>query len=144
MLTTYAAYVPAHTQPAASTLSPRASAPNTQLDSFDTVLAAMENELANERAKRMPEEEPADMEEDEELGEEDVELLQQLLASGASIPESLQRFADTSGASSTEIDALANFLESFKAQNGGAGPLSNLAGRLGVGSLPRDADGRPS
>lgn len=143
MFTTYAAYVPAHTQPAASAASPRASAPNTQLDSFDTVLAAMENELANERAKRIPEPEPTDMEEDEELGEEDAELLQQLLASGASIPESLQRFAGTSGASSTEIDALANFLESFKAQNGVAGPLSNLAGRLGVGPLPRDTDTRP-
>lgn len=104
----------------------------------------MENELANERARHVREPEPTDMEEDEELGEEDAELLQQLLASGASIPESLRQFADTNGASSTEIDALANFLESFKAQDGVAGPLSNLAGRLGVGPLPRDADARPS
>ncbi|WFC96341.1 hypothetical protein MBRA1_002998 [Malassezia brasiliensis] len=138
------AYVPAHTQPAAPASPPQNSVPNSQLDSFDTVLAAMENELAKEHAKHMRDPEPTDMEEDEELGEEDAELLQQLLATGASIPESLQRFADTSGASSTEIDALANFLESFKAQNGAAGPLSNLAGRLGVGPLPRDADARPS
>lgn len=115
--------------------------PNENIDSFDAVLEAMEKELEKERAKQPLDPEPADMDVDEdELNEEDAELLQHLLASGNSIPESLQHFAQTHDASSTDINALGSFLESFKAQAGLPGPVSNLAGRFGIGALPRDAD----
>lgn len=115
------------------------SQPNEKLDSFDAVLEAMERELVSEREKHAPSIE-MEVDDDDELNEEDAELLQQLLASGASLPESLQRFSSENGVADTDLNALASFLESFKAQGGHAGPVTNLAGRLGVGALPRDTD----
>lgn len=115
--------------------------PNPQLNSFDTVLAAMEKELTAERAKRSGTDTPAAaaMDVDEELSPEDQELLQQLLASGAPLPESLRRFAEDNDVEDADVEMLGNFLESFKAQGAGAGPVSNLSGRFGTGNLPRDA-----
>ena len=79
------------------------------------------------------------MDVDEELSPEDQELLQQLLASGAPLPESLRRFAEDNDVEDADVEMLGNFLESFKAQGAGAGPVSNLSGRFGTGNLPRDA-----
>lgn len=133
------AFVPsshAHAKPQTSSKS------QVPLDSFDAVLDAMEKELMKERAKNTEPKDPTDMEEgsDEELNEEEQELLQQLLASGGFLPESLRHFAQDSGASSMEVDALSHFLESFKAQEGRPGPVGTLSARLGVGALPRDAE----
>ena len=38
-----------------------------------------------------------------------------------------------------DYNLIKNFLQSFKAQGGLSGPVSNLAGRLGAGVLPRDS-----
>ena len=110
--------------------------PEGKLDSFDAALSAMERELEAERARQAPD---MDIENDDEsLDEEDAELLQQLLTTIGSLPETLQRFAETTGTNDADVKMLQNFLESFKAQGGRPGPVSTLSGRLGVGALPRD------
>lgn len=117
-------------------------APNPALNSFDAVLGAMEAELETARqhgraSARQPAAE-AEAESEDELTAEDAELLQKLVASGDSIPESLKHFADSSGADERDVEMLGNFLESFKAQGAEAGPVGTLLQRLGVGALPRD------
>ncbi|WFD34236.1 hypothetical protein MCUN1_001073 [Malassezia cuniculi] len=111
--------------------------PNPMLNSFDAVLGAMEAELEAARKAQGPVD-PVEDVHDDEITPEDAELLHQLLATGGSIPESLQRFADETGTSAPEVEMLRNFLESFKAQGSDAGPVGTLLGRLGVGALPRD------
>ncbi|KAE8222876.1 hypothetical protein CF319_g4003 [Tilletia indica] len=127
-------------------------------DGFYTLMDQMDAELAKakankvngkgkgklptsaSRADRAPATEQMDLDDDgdldededsdEELDAQDAELLQKLL--------SAQGGPGSGGALGP--DMLANFLESFKAQGSGPGPVSNLAGRLGVGRLPRDDD----
>ncbi|CAD6905063.1 unnamed protein product [Tilletia controversa] len=77
-----------------------------------------------------------DDDDDDELDLQDAELLRKLLS--AQGDSSRTGGGSTNGVPSS--DMLANFLESFKAQGSGPGPVSNLAGRLGVGKLPRDDD----
>ncbi|WFD45104.1 hypothetical protein MPSI1_003781 [Malassezia psittaci] len=117
-----------------------------KLDSFDTVLDAMERELHSKQTSSLSSSHTAmelENDEDDELNEEEAELLQKLLASGGSLPASLERFANTHDLQNTDINALASFLESFKAQEGHAGPVTNLAGRLGLGALPNDQPSSP-
>ena len=113
---------------------------NPALNSFDAVLGAMEAELEAVRRSRDAEEahQEPDAPVDNELDPEEAELLQHLLATGGSIPDSLQHFAETTGAGDADVEILGNFLESFKAQGSDAGPVGTLLGRLGVGALPRD------
>lgn len=103
------------------------------LERLDAVLDAMERELAKQRPKDM------DVEEEPELDDEDAELLQHLLASGMSLPDSLQRFVTENNVNEAEAAMLGDFLESFAAQGGRPGPVGTLSARLGVGALPRDA-----
>lgn len=79
-----------------------------------------------------------DVDEEPPLNDEDAELLQHLLASGMSLPDSLQRFATEHNVDEADVAMLSDFLESFTAQGGRPGPVGTLSGRLGVGALPRD------
>ncbi|KAK0517728.1 hypothetical protein OC834_007995 [Tilletia horrida] len=69
-----------------------------------------------------------------ELDAQEAELLQKLVRSQG---EALRQ-AGGGGGGSEEAEMLANFLTSLRAQGAAPGPVSNLAGRLGVGHLPRD------
>ncbi|KAK0518219.1 hypothetical protein OC835_007917 [Tilletia horrida] len=68
-----------------------------------------------------------------ELDAQEAELLQKLVRSQG---EALRQAGG--GGGSEEAETLANFLTSLRAQGAAPGPVSNLAGRLGVGHLPRD------
>ncbi|KAK0541493.1 hypothetical protein OC844_008053, partial [Tilletia horrida] len=71
-----------------------------------------------------------------ELDAQEAELLQKLVRSQG---EALrQAGGGGGGGGSEEAEMLANFLTSLRAQGAAPGPVSNLAGRLGVGHLPRD------
>lgn len=118
------------------------------LASLDAALDAMEQELqertrpsTSKSSGRAMLSDPMEEDEDaEDLNEEETELLHHLLASGMSLPESLQRFATEHDVHNADVEMLGHFLESFKAQNGHPGPVGTLSQRLGVGSLPRDTD----
>lgn len=128
---------------------PAASAkqqPNSRLDSFETMMAAMDAELSKARQASKPtagtsvprattttrmtldneQSNLSDDDEDFDFGDLDAELA-----------EALKR--DESDAAPTDYTLIKNFLESFKSQNGLAGPVSNMFGRLDKDfSLPRD------
>lgn len=110
----------------------------TSFASLDAALDTMERELAYRT--QMSKSAPADdHDDDEELNPEETELLQHLLVSGVSLPDSLKRFASEHDVNNDEVEMLGHFLESFKAQGGRPGPVTTLSQRLGVGSLPRDS-----
>ncbi|KAE8213993.1 hypothetical protein CF327_g2564 [Tilletia walkeri] len=129
-------------------------------DGFYTLMDQMDAELAKAKANkvngngkgkgkvpksasrtdRAPATEQMDLDDDEddfdeELDAQDAELLQKLLSAQGG-----GGLGIGGGGGALGPDMLANFLESFKAQGSGPGPVSNLAGRLGVGRLPRDED----
>jgi len=79
---------------------------------------------------------------EDELSAQDAELLKNLLSSNSE--GSLASLANVGGGTDSkgnpnddQINLISNFLESFKAQGGDAGPVGNLANRMGV-RLPRD------
>lgn len=128
--------------------------PNPELDSFESVMKAMEDHLAQIRSsagaakpaavsgKTPKEKDPkgkgqskkAQKNEPEE--EQDIEKamdaeLRGLMQEGDDDDEPMD--------STMDYNLIKNFLESFKSQGGLAGPVSNLAGRLQPNSkLPRD------
>ena len=104
------------------------------LASLDAALDSMERELAQAKRHRAPEA----MDDEDELNEEEAELLQHLLASGMSLPDSLKHFSSEHDVHKDDVEMLGDFLESFKAQGGRPGPVGTLSQRLGVGALPRD------
>lgn len=77
---------------------------------------------------------------DEENEDEDLDIEE---AMAAELREALEHASgsdsDSEGGPSVDYNLIKNFLESFKAQGGLSGPVSNLAGRLeGQWGLPRD------
>ncbi|WFD28845.1 hypothetical protein MNAN1_003860 [Malassezia nana] len=100
---------------------------------LDAVLDAMEQELAHVRP------EPMDEEATPVLDDQETELLQHLLASGMSLPDSLQRFATEYNVAEADATMLSDFLTSLSEQGDRPGPVGTLSARLGVGSLPRAA-----
>ncbi|KAL9938135.1 hypothetical protein V8E36_002758 [Tilletia maclaganii] len=109
---------------------------------------------AGQRAQQRPDgmdldadDDPSD-DDDDELDAQDAELLRKLVSGqGDALRQQLGNFGggaggvgkgDGEGEGELSAGMLANFLESLKAQGSGPGPVSNLAGRLGVGRLPRD------
>lgn len=108
--------------------------PKGPLASLDAALDSMERELEHTKGHRALE----PMDDEDELNEEEAELLQHLLASGMSLPDSLKRFSTEHGVHNDDVQMLGDFLESFKAQGGRPGPVGTLSQRLGVGALPRD------
>lgn len=103
------------------------------LERLDAVLDAMERELAHARPEHM-DEDAAPV-----LDDQDTELLQHLLASGMSLPDSLQRFATEYNVDEADATMLGDFLTSLSEQGDRPGPVGTLSARLGVGSLPRAA-----
>ena len=115
---------------------------NQTLDSFEAVMRAMDEELARARNIKTKavrpdtkgkgkSREPTIQEE-----EQDIEA-----AMEAEIKTLLERDEDEEEDVAENIDynLIKNFLESFKSQEGLAGPVSSLAGRLQPGwKLPRD------
>lgn len=158
------AYVPSHTAESqhpfretrtseASDSGPRrpgaATARNPNLDSFEAVMQAMDEELARSRSKAAPAG-PANLPLGEEgkgketapaLGAEegmDIET-----AMDAELKAALEHDEDAevdiSADGGLDYNLIKNFLESFKSQAGLSGPVSNLAGRLQPGwGMPRD------
>lgn len=76
----------------------------------------------------------ADSDSDVELSAQDQELMQKLISSGTNLSD-LAAGGDTPA---LQLNMIQNFLESYKAQGGTAGPVSTLAGRMEVGPLPED------
>lgn len=118
--------------------------PNSRLDSFEALMAAMDTELSKSRqgTQSIPtgsqpkaahpehmaidDEDPASDDEDFDYADLDAELV-----------AALKR--DESESAPADYTMIKNFLESFKSQNGTAGPVSNIFGRLDKDfSMPRD------
>ncbi|KAJ2928898.1 hypothetical protein H1R20_g8201, partial [Candolleomyces eurysporus] len=125
---------------------PRPNA-NPELDSFEAVMQALDQELAKQRPQKAGKaqskgsgkskgkekaEGPVDVDFDIDAIMEDE--LRAVLERDDS-DEEMERD------SSTEYNLIKNFLESFKSQGGLSGPVGNLAGRLQPDwKLPRDQD----
>lgn len=118
---------------------------NPKLDSFETVMEALDQELARNRRSRAPPpetkgkgKEKAILTDDkDEEEDEDIDA-----AMEAELKATLERAEDEdedAGEASMDYGLIKNFLESFKSQGGLSGPVGNLAGRLQPGwKLPRD------
>ncbi len=90
---------------------------------------------AGKAASAPPEEaDDTDMDSDEELSAQDQELISKLISSGTNLSE----LAASDDSPMIQLNTIKSFLESYKAQGGSAGPVSNLAGRMNVGTLPQD------
>ncbi|KAJ7139770.1 SGT1 protein-domain-containing protein [Mycena epipterygia] len=124
---------------------------NPNLDSFEAVMLAMDEELARSRpskSKPASAKAPAPQKPDkgkgkatsivEEEEEEDIDS-----AMDAELKAALEREDDgdeDEGEEPMDYNLIKNFLESFKSQGGLSGPVSTLAGRLQPGwQLPRDS-----
>lgn len=129
---------------------PRPNA-NPELDSFEAVMQALDQELAKLRPGQMNEDAPersakSKGKEKEKMsvdGEEGLDI-------DAAMEEELKTMLEKSGEGEDEdmegmeagmdYNLIKNFLESFKSQGGLSGPVGNLAGRLDPGwKLPRDS-----
>jgi len=128
---------------------------NPNLDSFEAVMQAMEEELKRSQQKgkppatnkpssqRTPSSKPttsAGPSKDDEEEEDDVDIEG---AMAAELREALEHASDSDeegeGEPSIDYNLIKNFLASFKSQGGLSGPVGNLAGRLeGQWGLPRD------
>lgn len=119
----------------------------TDLQSFEEVMQAMDEELAKARAVKHLSQmssskmqtkkgkgkekalEPISEQTDDPEDEMDAELRQALAHEGN----------DSGDETPMDYNLIKNFLESFRSQGGLSGPVSNLAGRLQPGwTLPRD------
>ena len=112
------------------------------LDSFEAVMKAMDEELARVRGPKMQGRQP-DTKGKGKARESTIQEGQDIEAAmEAELEASLDRDDDDDEGNTEEnIDysLIKNFLESFKSQGGLAGPVSSLAGRLQPGwKLPRD------
>jgi hypothetical protein len=117
---------------------------NSNLDSFEAVMQAMDEQLASSReskytsipnakgkgkAKAMVGEHDEDIE-----AAMDAELKASLERGNSDDDDKIDGTEER-----TDYNLIKNFLESFKSQGGLPGPVSNLAGRLQPGwKLPRD------
>lgn len=119
---------------------------NPELDSFETVMNAMDVELSRLQASlRQDDELPSgaarnkgkEKEKASAVEDEDIEA-----AMEAELKATLERGDDDDSGDENEpmdYNLIKNFLESFKSQAGLSGPVSNLAGRLQPGfNFPRD------
>ncbi|KAN0125412.1 SGT1 domain containing protein [Lactarius tabidus] len=155
------AYVPSHTAESqhllretrtsdASESGPhRPGARNPNLDSFEAVMQAMDEELARSRSKAASAG-PADLPLGEkgkgkETGpargaEEGMDIETAMDAElKAALEHDEDAEVDVGADGGLDYNLIKNFLESFKSQAGLSGPVSNLVGRLQPGwGLPRD------
>ncbi|CDU23968.1 related to SGT1 protein [Sporisorium scitamineum] len=135
-----------------STTDAAAQPPALKLDTFESVMAAMEDQLHHLRSTPQPtatsssapdptstQKPPSDA--------EDEELLAHLLKSGSDLPTSLlEQLRGPNRADSVRAEQMESFLRSFQAQaatsgpGSGSGPVDVLMHRFGLGSLPADQD----
>jgi hypothetical protein len=120
---------------------------NPNLDSFEAVMLAMDEELARSRSsksKPAPGKAAKPQKQDkgkgkapESIPEEDIDA-----AMDSELRAALEREDDDEdeGEEPMDYNLIKNFLESYKSQGGLSGPVSTLAGRLQPGwQLPRDS-----
>ncbi|KDQ54784.1 hypothetical protein JAAARDRAFT_37887 [Jaapia argillacea MUCL 33604] len=118
---------------------------NPNLDSFETVMQAMDAELARLKPGSSPSKEKGktkapmlDPMVDDEM---DIEAAMDAEVKAALENQDLDPEDDFDGETPADYNLIKNFLESFKSQAGLSGPVSSLAGRLQPGwNLPRDED----
>ncbi|EIM22403.1 SGT1-domain-containing protein [Wallemia mellicola CBS 633.66] len=109
---------------------------NDKLNSFEAVMAAMDDELAKTTG-RPHSTHPTREDDDDQLRAMDQEL-KSILARVDPHDETLDDDEfESEELQSGDYSTMRNFLESFKAQSGLSGPVSNLAGSFGE-RLPRD------
>ena len=126
---------------------PRPNA-NPELDSFEAVMQALDQELAKLRPSKMnqhasqlsamSEGKAKEVSTDDDMGLDiDAAMAEELKAMLEKADDD-----DMEGMEAgMDYNLIKNFLESFKSQGGLAGPVGNLAGRLDPGwKLPRDQD----
>jgi len=142
----------------AHSAQPRATNPN--LNSFEAVMEAMEEALKSHKEAKSnqgpPSSAPSNASRDKGKGKLRQPSMPELAEEGQDVEEAMAaelKAALETGSDSEDDDAtgedakidytlIKNFLQSFKAQDGLAGPVSNLAGRLeggGAWTLPRDS-----
>lgn len=112
------------------------AARNDKLNSFEAVMEAMDSELAKGRGGK-PAEAAEEEDEDEQLKAMDEELksiLARVDPNNETLDDEELEYEDLEEG---DYSTMRNFLESFKAQSGLSGPVSNLAGSFGE-RLPRD------
>ncbi|KAJ7275372.1 SGT1 protein-domain-containing protein [Mycena haematopus] len=118
---------------------------NPNLDSFETVMRAMDEELARSRSAKPKPASKASKPQKQDKGkgkaasipEEDIDA-----AMDSELRAALEREEEDEdeGEEPMDYNLIKNFLESFKSQGGLSGPVSTLAGRLQPGwQLPRDS-----
>ncbi|KAJ6519496.1 SGT1 protein-domain-containing protein [Mycena sanguinolenta] len=118
---------------------------NPNLDSFEAVMLAMDEELARSRSAKSKPASKASKPQKQDKGkgkaapipEEDIDA-----AMDSELRAALEREDDDEdeGEEPMDYNLIKNFLESFKSQGGLSGPVSTLAGRLQPGwQLPRDS-----
>lgn len=117
---------------------------NPDLNSFEAVMQALDEELARSQKNKNKTKSQADV-----SGEDKEELLDPsedpdvVSAMEAELRDLLEKgdedMNETVDDEPLDYNLIKNFLESFKSQGGLSGPVSNLAGRLQPGwTLPRD------
>jgi hypothetical protein len=120
---------------------------NPALDSFESVMQAMDVELARSRSSNLGKEGEARAKLDKGKGRAMESDIPDTGDIEAAMEAELKAMLENDGAESddegmdtgTDYNLIKNFLESFKSQAGLSGPVSNLAGRLQPGwKLPRD------
>jgi len=125
---------------------PRRANPN--LDSFEAVMRAMDEELVRLRSQNLSTSSRNTSLSDNGKGkaraqgvEEDADIETAMDAELKAVLEQDNEDDDddVDAEGNTDYNLIKNFLESFKSQAGLSGPVSNLAGRLQPGwGLPRD------
>ncbi|KAH9007998.1 SGT1-domain-containing protein [Lactarius pseudohatsudake] len=125
-----------------------ATAGNPNLDSFEAVMQAMDEELARSKnaSAGRPNLPPGEKGKGKETGpargadEGSMDIEEAMDAElKAALEQDEDAEVDVSAEGGLDYNLIKNFLESFKSQAGLSGPVSNLAGRLQPGwGLPRD------
>lgn len=120
---------------------------NPKLDSFETVMRAMDEELVRLRSQKTSTSPQNSSLSDNEKGKARAQGVEEgadiETAMDAELKAALEHDEDDevdAGADGNiDYNLIKNFLESFRSQAGLSGPVSNLAGRLQPGwGLPRD------
>ena len=140
--------IPPSTKTAPKAWQPSQRNPN--LDNFEALMNAMDSELSQIKAPGKPSTQNtvpklarksvsgAVIDEDNES--EDDEDADDMEGLDAELAAALNRDPDEAGDGSMDYKMISNFLESFKAQAGLAGPVSNMFGRIDKDfKLPRDS-----
>ncbi|KAI9512873.1 SGT1-domain-containing protein, partial [Russula earlei] len=127
--------------------------PNPNLDSFEAVMRAMDEELVRLRPQKESTSSLNTSLGDNGKGkaraqgiEEGVDIATAMDAElNAALEHEDEDEVDLDAEGNIDYNLIKNFLESFKSQAGLSGPVSNLAGRLQPGwGLPRDDDPNPT